>query len=328
MLYPVLTYSRNLGDFTHNLTELYKHGLKAIRLIYKGKSESEFINRVNEIQNELLQHSLQLDIIIDLQGNKPTVGNFLNKGLNIVSGEEYHLVEQCKEKSMNYIPTINFINKPNLENLKVGETISVADDELNLTVKNINEHTILCEANNSYFLASNRSMSVKDYPCNFMANSERDIQLVRNLELSKPNMKLLVSFTQKADDILTLKKLQPKCDIIPKIENVLDEKSLSEILNCCNTVMLGRGDLSISNNPNQLFAFQNKLIETCKNLNKQIVIGTGLLSGIGDKSAPSISEIMDYSYLRIKGVNGFLITGSNANLQPIKTLKYMSDFEC
>ena len=44
-MYPVLTYSRDLGDFSHDLGALQQLGLKAIRLIYKGLSEELFHER-------------------------------------------------------------------------------------------------------------------------------------------------------------------------------------------------------------------------------------------------------------------------------------------
>jgi hypothetical protein len=65
----------------------------------------------------------------------------------------------------------------------------------------------------------------------------------------------------------------------------------------------------------------------CKQRKKQLIIGTGLLTGIGDKQMPSISEVMDYAYLRNQGIEAFLIAGSNALYQPIKTLEFISEFD-
>lgn len=326
VLYPVLTYSRNLGDFSPDLAELYDHGLKAIRLIYKGKSEEEFNLRILEIQKYLDENKIDIDIFIDLPGNKPTVAN-LDKGLDVKAGMEYHLADQESEFSPTVIPTVNFFNHTNFPNLVNGDIISVADDELNLLVKDIQETRVVCEAMNAFYLTSNRSMSVKTNPFVFEANSERDIQFVQNFKYPQTNIKLFVSFAKKAHDLDRLKSLQPKLDIIPKIENILDDTDLIEILDRCETVLLGRGDLSTSYEPNEIFTFQKRLIDLCKKHNKRLIIGTGLLTGIGEKQTPAISEIMDYSYLRSMGIEAFLITGSNASKQPLKTIKFMNEFE-
>jgi pyruvate kinase len=326
MIYPVLTYSRDLGDFAHGLTELHKRGLKAIRLIYKGKSEAEFNLRIQEIQEKISAHRLDIDILIDLPGNKPIVGD-LHKGLDVQSGIEYHLVDQATKSSLPVIPTVSFFSHASFPKLVSGDIISIADDELNLVVKYVKDDIVACKALNSFYLTSNRSISVKNKPFAFEANSERDILFVRNLKHIRSNVKLLVSFAKKADDIRKLRAIQPGVEIIPKIETVLGDTALLEIMDCCQTIMLGRGDLSTSSQPNEMFVFQQRLIDLCKTNNKKLIVGTGLLASIGDGMTPTISEVMDYGYLRNVGIEGFLIAGSNAHKKPLETLQFMQDFE-
>lgn len=326
MLYPVLTYSRDLGDFSYDLKELHHAGLKAIRLIYKGKSEQEFNLRIKEIQNKLIGDGLDLDILVDLPGSKPIVGQ-LHGGLAVQSGQEYHLVNGEPGASGSYIPTAGFFNHDSFPTLTPGDVISIADDELNLLVKVITKATVSCVALNSYHLTSNRSMSVKDKAFPFAANSDRDKLFVRNLELPAGNIRLLVSFTKSAKDIQDLRLLQPGVAIIPKIETILDDATLLELMDHCQTILLGRGDLSTSSRPDELFRFQERLIDLCRLHDKRLIIGTGLLAGIGDKKAPTIAEVMDYGYLRGRGVDAFLIAGSNAHKAPLETLAFMKAFQ-
>lgn len=329
MLYPVLTYSRNLGDFTHDISKLHQHGLKAIRLIYKGKTEDEFNRRIAEMQKWLSARNIDLDIWIDLPGKKPIAGD-LGFGLEITAGMEIHLCEQGMKhhsRHKHLLPTLHFFNHKNFPMLEAGDIISIADDELNILVKEIKENRVICEALNSFFLTSNRSMNVKNKPFDMVANSEADLEFVRNMADISKNIKLVVSFTRTAEDLLKIKTLQPEVEVIPKIETLIDEVNLLEILDCCETVLLGRGDLSIECKPNELFGFQEKLIHLCKQHNKKLVVGTGLLANISDKQSPTISEIMDYSYLRRENIEGFLLAGSNALNFPLQILEFMEEFE-
>ncbi len=326
MIYPVLTYSRNLGDFSHDLTALHGYGLKAIRLIYKGKSEEAFNQRIWEIQQKIDEEKLDIDILIDLPGKKPIVGN-LGQGLQVESGAIYHLADQEAECSFPVIPTASFFRHANFPNLSSGDIISIADGELSLLVKEVGETIVACEALNSFYLTSNRSLSVKNNPFLVEANAEADLLFVQNLKDVRNNVKLLVSFTRKADDILRFKALQPGMEVIPKIETLLDDTDLLEIMEHCQTIMLGRGDLSAICKPNELVKFQEHLIDLCKKHRKQLIIGTGLLTSISDKQFPTISEVMDYGYLRNKGIEAFLIAGSNALNFPLETLEFMQEFE-
>ena len=325
MLYPILTYSRNLGDFPHDLAALHQLGLRAIRLIYKGKTEAEFLQRVEEIQQKIREEQLDIDILIDLPGKKPIVGN-LGPGLDVKAGMEYHLADQDTSYTFPVIPTASFFDHANFPKLSPGDVISIADDELNLLVKHVNE-TVVCEALNSFYLTSNRSMGVKNNPFDVEANSEADLLLVKHLQDIPENVKLVVSFTKQAGDLLKLKALQPNAYLIPKIETLLDATTLLEIMDCCDTLMLGRGDLSVVCSPNELFDFQELLIDLCAKNDKQLIVGTGLLTSISDKISPTISEVMDYSYLRKRGIEAFLIAGSNSLNYPKETLGFMQQFE-
>ena len=141
MLYPVLTYSRDLGNFVYDLAELHRCGLKAIRIIYKGKSEAAFDLRIREIQEKIVEYNLDLDIMIDLPGSKPIVGD-LGKGLDVRSGSEYQLANHASYPSLSVIPTTDFFNHNSFSALAPGNVISIADDELNLLINSVTETVV------------------------------------------------------------------------------------------------------------------------------------------------------------------------------------------
>ena len=325
MLYPILTYSRDLGDFTHNLVELHASGLKAIRLIYKGKSETDFNARIEEIQQLISENKLELDILIDLPGKKPIVGH-LNEGLHVELGFEYQLTNEKTASSSSSIPIANFFDHECFNELLSGDIISIADDELNLLVTEVTDEVIETTALNSFHLTSNRSMGLKNKDFTIEANSEADLSFVQNLKVIPRNMKLVVSFTKTANDLKKLKQLQPEIELIPKIETIVSDADLLEIIKHCETLMLGRGDLSLVCTPKELFSYQEHLIELCRQHNKKLIIGTGLLSSISDKQSTTIAEVMDYAHLRNRGIDGFLLAGSNAQKYPFETLEFMRNY--
>ena len=105
------------------------------------------------------------------------------------------------------------------------------------------------------------------------------------------------------------------------------DAALTEIMECCKTLLLGRGDLSTSSKANELFDFQKRLIDLCRMRGKKLIVGTGLLASIGENKTPTISELMDYGYLRNEDIDSFLISGSNAHNKPFETLEFMKQFE-
>ncbi len=323
MSYPILTYSRNPADFSYNLSALQQAGLKAIRLIYKGMSEDAFLHRLNEIQDKIVQQHLSLDILIDLPGSKPIVGQ-LGAGIHIEAGQNCVLIPHTAVPTPNAIPTLGLFTHTSFPTLAVNDIVSIADGELNLLITDINASGLHCRALTSFFLTAGRSLSMRNKSFPFSANSDKDLSLVRHPQ--PPNVHYLVSFTQSAHDLLQLKSIQPNINVIPKIENILDDAAIANILQHCNTVMLGRGDLSTGAPAHQLFGFQKRLIDMCHMHQKQLIIATGILGGIGEKGTPTIADVMDYGYLRDSGINAFLIAGTNALHKPFETLQYMQSF--
>jgi pyruvate kinase len=200
------------------------------------------------------------------------------------------------------------------------------DDELGMEIKSVDDASLLCVALNSYLLHSARSFNIKNKPLPVAANAPGDLAMLSRLHDSSGNIKLLPSFIRNKEDLVPLRRLQPQMAIIPKIETVVSDTHLQEILLSCDAMMLGRGDLSLSCPAEELFIYQENIIGLCRSLQKQCIIATGLLTGISNKSGPSIAAAMDFGYLRCKGINGFLITGSNASNYPVETLDFMARF--
>lgn len=323
-----LTYSRDLGDFKFDLTELCKQGLHGIRLINKGKTVSEFISRIEEILELAEANNLNLEILVDLPGEKALIGNVGN-GMQIEKGEIYDLYDKGQNHSENRIPTIGFL--PQLDRTRVfeGDIISIADGELDMKIICLDGHPVRCEALNSFFLTSNRSFNIVGNKLPVKPVSVQDLQLLEELAKSETasKVKILVSFVTKASHVESVKQLSPDFSIVSKVETLVESEDLKEIVEYSDSVMLGRGDLTSTSKMSAVFSFQKKIIESCKSSNKELILATGLFGDLKNSGKPSISDLMDFGFLRDMGVNAFLIAGTNANHYPFETLDLITNFE-
>jgi pyruvate kinase len=323
-----LTYSRDLGDFKFDLTELCKQGLHGIRLINKGKTVGEFISRIEEILELAKTNDLNLEILVDLPGEKALIGNVGN-GMQIKKGESYDLYDKGQNQSENRIPTIGFL--PQLDRTRVleGDIISIADGELEMKILCLDGHPVRCEALNSFFLTSNRSFTIKGNKLPVQPVSAQDLELLQQLAQSgfSGPVKILVSFVTKAAHVQSVKELAPDFRIVSKIETLVPSSDLNQIIEASDSIMLGRGDLTSTSKMSDVFPFQKEVIEGCKSVNKELILATGLFADLKNSGKPSISDLMDFGYLRNRGVSSFLIAGSNANHYPFETLDLITNFE-
>lgn len=323
-----LTYSRNLGDFKPDLIELSKKGLYGLRLINKGKSIAEFIARIQEILTYSQAHDLNLEILVDLPGEKPLIGNIGN-GFNVEKGGTYILCDEKQVLATNEIPTLNFLKEVDRSKVFPGDILSIADGEVDMKIVLMNDQSITCEALNSFFLTSNRSFGIKGnkLPARPISGNDRQLlEEIKLLEISK-SIKILVSFVTQADQVKGVMEISPDFQVISKIENVISESDLEEIIQVSDGIMLGRGDLISTSKMSDVFPFQKRVIEKCRVLNKELILATGLFGDLKNSGKPSISDRMDFGFLRSVNVESFLIAGSNANQFPFETLDLITNFE-
>ena len=323
-----LTYSRDLGNFKHDLIGLSKRGLYGLRLINKGKSTEEFIDRIEEILAYNRENNLNLEILIDLPGEKPLIGDIGN-GLKIQKGDTYILCDEKHDLAKNEIPTINFLARIDRTKIFQGDLISIEDGEVEMNIVFMGDHSITCVAQNSFLLTSNRSFNVKGNKLPAHPISGHDqilLDKIKLLDLSK-RTKILVSFVTQASQVKYVKDISPNFHVISKIENVITEHDLEEIIKTSDGVMLGRGDLISTSRMSEVFPFQKSIIEKCKDLNKELILATGLFGDLKNSNKPSISDIMDFGFLRNLKVDAFLIAGSNAIHYPFETLNLITNYE-
>jgi pyruvate kinase len=323
-----LTYSRNLGDFEPNLIELSKKGLHGLRLINKGKTIEEFVARIEEIRSYDQLHNLNLEILIDLPGEKALIGN-VGTGFNIEKGETYILCDEKENLAANEIPTLNFLERIDRTKVFPGDICSIADGEVDMKIVSMDEQGIVCEAQNSFLLTSNRSFSIKGNKLPAKPISQNDQNLLDELKLLdiSKDLKILVSFVTQATQVSYVKEISPNFEVISKIEDVIPDPDLEEIIRVSDGVMLGRGDLISTSKMSDVFPFQKNVIEKCSVLKKELILATGLFGDLKNSGKPSISDIMDFGFLRSLNVEAFLIAGSNANQFPFETLDLITNFE-
>jgi pyruvate kinase len=323
-----LTYSRDAGDFKFDLKHLCENGLSGIRLINKGKTVKEFISRIAEILDYSKENGVELEILVDLPGEKALIGN-VGKGIQIEKGEIYDLHAEDQILIENNIPTTGFLKQLDRTKISEGDIVSIADGELEMKIINSNGHPVRCEALNSFFLTSNRSFTIKGNKLPVKPVSAHDLELLEQLAQSgySGKVKILVSFVTQVSHVEYVRKQVPGFQVVSKIETIIPTDELQKIIQVSDSIMLGRGDLTSTCKMSEVFPFQKKVIDCCKNFNKELILATGLFGDLKNTGKPSISDLMDYGFLREQTVNAFLIAGSNANKYPFETLDLITNFE-
>jgi len=137
------------------------------------------------------------------------------------------------------------------------------------------------------------------------------------------------SFASSPKDIdSTREKSAESAKIIAKIESKKGLINLSEIAKASDGLLIDRGDLSREISISMIPYAVNKVIETCKELNKPVYIATNVLDSMMTKSLPSRAEISDIFNMFDSGATGMVLAAEAAiGDRPVESIQIIKHME-
>ena len=313
------------SDSERVLTEMFKAGLNVCRLNFSHGSHEEHkakIDRIKKIREEL---NMPVAILLDTKGPEIRLGVF-EKPAQIVQGQEF-VITTRDVIGTNQICGISYKNIA--AEIKPKSRILINDGLLELQVIDIlNDTDIECVAVNSGTLSSRKGVNIPGLRVNLPYMSEKDIS---DIEFGIENDVdfIAASFTQRADDIIQIRKLlekhKSKIGIIAKIENQEGLDNIDEILEAADGIMVARGDLGVEVEPQKIPHLQKRLIKKANLAGKPVITATQMLESMTHNLRPTRAEVTDVANAILDGTSAVMLSGETAAGEyPIETVAMMT----
>ncbi len=127
---------------------------------------------------------------------------------------------------------------------------------------------------------------------------------------------VVMSYVGKAGDITELRGLISTGDgsqkIVAKIERAEAIENFDEILEVCDAVMIGRGDLGQNIPIEQLPFVQLELIKKCNEVGKPVITATQMLLSMVEKEEPTRAEVTDVANAILNGTDAVMLSEETA----------------
>ena len=306
------------------LMKMYEAGMNAVRLnMSHGTHEShlEVIKTVKSINREIED---SIAVILDTQGPEIRTG-VLQSDLHISEGDVITVSVRPDgvEESSIHINYEDIINE-----VQVGEKITVDNGLINLEVLKKDHGTMKCKVIDGGTMKSNRHVNLPGVKVNLPSITEKD---KADIEFGVKNEVdyIALSFVREAQDVSDLKKLleadAKKIKIISKIEDQEGVRNVEEIVDASDAVMVARGDLGIEISIEELPDVQRVIVGKCQEKGKRVIVATHLLESMIENPIPTRAEVTDVSNAVYEEVDAVMLSGETTiGKHPIRSIEYIN----
>lgn len=296
-------------DSAEMLQRLVERGVDVFRL-NMSHAPHDWVRRVvKDIRSAAENNQRHVGIMMDTQGPAIRTGE-LPVPLALKPGERFTLTvrgERSEEERSVDVNYENFIN-----DISIGDVVLLDNGAIEMKVLDKEGNKVHCEVLTEGSLGSRRHINLPGVKVSLPALTEKDISDVKlGLELGVDFIAL--SFVRQVQDLATLRGLFPQTGhrplVIAKIEDQEAVRNLEEIVRASDGVMVARGDLGIELPYEELPIIQRRIVKTCLQLGRPVIVATHMLESMISSPAPTRAEVTDVANAVFEQVDAIMLSG-------------------
>ncbi len=305
---------------------LCRAGMNVARLNFSHGTHADHQKRIDLIKKVRSALGLPIAILLDTKGPEYRIKTF-EGGRVLLSDGDFFTFTTCDVVGNRERVSVSYENLP--KELSVGDTILLNNGLLNFRVEKISGTEIECRVICGGELSDRKSMS---FPGKVMKQPYLSEQDKKDILFGKENGidYIACSFVSCKQDLLDVRGYMKEIfaegiELIAKIENQSGVDNIEEICECCDGIMIARGDMGVEIPFEHLPAIQKKLITKCRMLGKRVITATEMLESMISNSRPTRAEISDIANAVYDGTSAIMLSGETAaGRYPVQSVQTMA----
>ncbi len=210
----------------------------------------------------------------------------------------------------------------------MGSAILIDDGAIAMTVTEKNDDYLVCCVDNNGVLEGKKSVNIPSVHVKLPPLSEKDkgfIKFAADLDVDF----IAHSFVRNRKDVLAVQEIldqkKSRIKIIAKIENSEGVDNLNEILEHVYGIMIARGDLAVEIPAEQIPMLQKKMVRTCIEKRKPVIVATQMLHSMIKSPRPTRAEVSDVANACFDYTDALMLSGETANgAYPVEAVRTMA----
>ena len=298
-------------DSPEMLERLILAGTNVLRL-NMSHAKPEWVRRVVQDTRLLSErHKRAVGILLDTQGPSIRTGDVAEK-IPLSEGEHFTFTVRGKIPAQGKWTSVGYDQFA--DDVHAGDTLIVDNGEMKMRILSKTADTVECEVLTDGTLGSRRHINLPGVHVSLPALTEKDKEDIQlGLEVGVDYIAL--SFVRESQDIELLRaflKQHPSAhqpQIVAKIEHQFAVNHFDAIARAADVIMVARGDLGIECNYEELPIIQRRIVKTCQQLGRPVIVATHMLESMIQSPTPTRAEITDVANAVFEQSDAIMLSG-------------------
>ena len=291
------------------LARLFQAGADVFRFNFSHGTHEEHAAQLKSVRALEERVGRPIGVLADLQGPKLRVGRFANSKVSLETGNPFRLdlseEPGCVERVQLPHPEIFAALHP-------GAQLLLDDGRLCLSVTACGPDFADTKVVAGGTLSNNKGVNLPNVVLDVSPLTEkdrRDLEFALEIGISL----IALSFVQRPEDVEEAKRLiAGRAHLISKLEKPSAIEKLEEIVDLTDGVMVARGDLGVELPPETVPAIQKRIIRTCRQAGKPVIVATQMLDSMITSPTPTRAEASDVANAVYEGADAVMLSGETA----------------
>ncbi len=291
------------------IEELYRAGMNVVRLNTAHMSHDDALDVVRAVRSV----SDKIALLLDTKGPEIRTCD-MEKPLQVKSGDMLRVKGAPGQWSTGDVLCVSYENF--VRDVPVGSSIMIDDGYIALAVMDKDDEYLLCSVENDGVIKDRKSINIPAVHVKLPALSEKDKGFIRFAADHDLDF-IAHSFVRSKEDVLAVQEILDErgsgVKIIAKIENFQGVLNLEEILDHAHGIMIARGDLAVEIPTEQIPLIQKKIIRTCIERRRPVIVATQMLHSMIESPRPTRAEVSDVANACLDRADALMLSGETAN---------------
>jgi pyruvate kinase len=296
------------------LDKIIEAGVDVVRLNFSHGNADQHRERAEKVRNRARAHGRQVGVLVDLQGPKIRIGEFIDGEVELNEGDLF-ILDAALDESQGTKERVGIAYKELVNDVSRGDTLLLDDGRMEMWVEEVKGAEIHCQVKTGGTLSNRKGINRQGGGLSAQALTDKDREDIKVAAEIQADY-LAVSFPRNGEDIEQARRLLRDAGghggIVAKIERSEALHEVENIIAASDVIMIARGDLGVEIGDAALPPVQKNLIKTAREMNRVVITATQMMESMIQNQIPTRAEVFDVANAVFDGTDAVMLSAETA----------------